>query len=229
MDEATPSASQSSPFEAGIYLPGGHNTDPPLTTDTVGYRLNHFMLRIRDPQRTLHFYIDLMGMRTIFTMNAGPFTMYYLGYPPTPSDRADLYAWASRVANVRELTQTIGLLEFYHTHGTEKDKEFRVSTGNLPPNLGFGHLGFTVPDVPAAVERLRGQGVHVLKEVGDSSRGSVPLSAWEEHRGLGTGDVHPKFKEIYDQIACVADPVGRPDSINHSTQIIDDCLGRIHG
>lgn len=179
-----------------------------MTTDTDGYRLNHFMLRIRDPQRTLHFYIDLMGMRTIFTMNAGPFTMYYLGYPPTPSDRADLSAWASRVANVRELTQTIGLLEFYHTHGTEKDEEFRVSSGNSPPNLGFGHLGFTVPDVPAAVERLRREGVHVLKDLGNSSRESVPLSTWEEHRGFGTGDVHPKFKDIYDQIACVADPVG---------------------
>ena len=47
------------------------------------------MLRIRDPQESLHFYIDLMGMRTVFTMNTGPFTIYYLGYPQTDEHRED--------------------------------------------------------------------------------------------------------------------------------------------
>ncbi|OOF99479.1 hypothetical protein ASPCADRAFT_203253 [Aspergillus carbonarius ITEM 5010] len=209
-------------YEPGLYLPGGHNTDAPLspTSPTTHYHLNHFMLRTRDPTRTLHFYINLMGMRTVFTMNAGPFTIYYLGYPSTPDDRADLPAWASRVSNIPTLTRTPGLLEFYHIHGTEKENDdstqsgnqgeggFRVCTGNEPPNLGFGHLGFSVPDVREAVERLRGQGVSVVKELGDFSRRSVPLSRWEAGRGWGVGELTEGFENIWGRIACVGDPDG---------------------
>ncbi|KAL5364527.1 putative lactoylglutathione lyase [Aspergillus floccosus] len=208
---ATPNPS--TPFEEGAFLPGGHNTDPPLpeSSPTTGYKLNHSMLRIRDPKRSLHFYIDLMGMRTVWTMNTGPFTIYYLGYPSTADDRADLRAWSARVSDPRTLTQTLGLLELYHIHGSEKpvaDGGIELDTGNTPPHLGFGHLGFTVPDVPAALERLRAGGVPVLKDLGDSSRESVPLSSWEEERGVGVGAIHPNYKRFFDQIAFVADPDG---------------------
>ncbi|RAK96391.1 putative lactoylglutathione lyase (Glo1) [Aspergillus ibericus CBS 121593] len=201
----------SNTFEPGLYLPGGHNTDPPLplSSPTTNYRLNHVMLRTRDPKRTLHFYLDLMGMRTVFTMNTGPFTIYYLGYPATADDRANLPAWAARIADIPVLTQTLGLLEFYHVHGMENpDNGFKVSTGNDPPNLGLGHLGFTVPDVSDALERLRSEGVRVFKELGDVSRESVPLSHWEESRGIGKGQVHERFAEIYGQVAVVLDPDG---------------------
>ncbi|KAL4874666.1 Glyoxalase/Bleomycin resistance protein/Dihydroxybiphenyl dioxygenase [Aspergillus karnatakaensis] len=202
-----------SPFELGEFLPGGHNTDPPLpeNSPTAGFKLNHFMLRIRDPQRSLHFYIDLMGMRTVFTMNTGPFTIYYLGYPSTPEDRANLPGWSAKVGDPRTLTQTLGLLELYHVHGSERavsEGGVEISTGNAPPNLGFGHLGFTVPDVPTTLERLRGAGVKVVKELGVTSRESIPLSGWEEKRGVGVGEIHPNYKAVFDQIALVADPDG---------------------
>ena len=201
-----------SPYELGAFLPGGHNTDPPLpeNSPTANYRLNHSMLRIRDPTRSLNFYINLMGMRTVWTMNTGPFTLYYLAYPSTAADRADLPAWAARVSSPHVLTNTLGLLELFHVHGTEKDDAeggFDMATGNTPPNLGFGHLGFTVPDVPAALERLRAAGVRVVKELGDSGRHTVPLSDWEEGRGVGVGEVHVNYKRFYDQIGFVADPV----------------------
>ncbi|KKK17842.1 putative lactoylglutathione lyase (Glo1) [Aspergillus rambellii] len=206
-------SSSSSPFEPGVFLPGGHNTDPPLPQDspTTGYQLNHSMLRIRDPQRSLHFYITLMGMRTVFTMNTGPFTIYYLGYPSSAEDRADLPRWSARVGNPRVLTQTLGLLELYHIHGTEKplaEGGYEVCNGNVPPHLGFGHLGFTVPDVPAAVNRLRDAGVPILKDLQVSSRASVPLSSWEEERGVGLGEIHPNYTALFDQIAYVTDPDG---------------------
>lgn len=199
-------------FEPGLFLPGGHNTDPPLpeSSPTTGYKLNHFMLRIRDPSRSLHFYTTLLGMRTVFTMNAGPFTLYYLGYPPTPSDRADLPAWAARTSEFHTLTQTPGLLELYHVHGSEKSVEdggVEISNGNTPPHLGFGHLGVTVPDVAGAVERLRSHGVRVVKEVGGSERADVPLSEWEESRGVGVGEMHANYKAFFDRFAFVADPV----------------------
>jgi lactoylglutathione lyase len=166
------------------------------------------MLRIRDPRRTLHFYIDLMGMRTVFTMNVGPFTIYYLGYPPP--ETSSLSEWASQTASPTTLTQTLGLLELYHIHGTEKSDDeggFPISTGNEPPALGFGHLGFTVPDVKEAVDRLRREGVRVVKELGEAERKDIPLSEWEEKRGVGCGQVHENYKRIFGQIAFVADPV----------------------
>ncbi|KAL4974789.1 Glyoxalase/Bleomycin resistance protein/Dihydroxybiphenyl dioxygenase [Aspergillus desertorum] len=201
-------------YDVGAFLPGGHNTDPalPENSPTAGFKLNHFMLRIRDPRRSLHFYIDLMGMRTVFIMNTGPWTIYYLGYPSTPEDRADLPTWSAKVGgNNRTLTSTLGLLELYHVHGSEKpvsDGGYEISTGNEPPNLGFGHLGFTVPDVPKALERLRGAGVRVIKELGVSTRESIPLSKWEEEREIGVGEIHPSYKAVFDQIAFVADPDG---------------------
>ena len=71
-----------SPYPHGVVMPNGLNTDPPLPANdpTIGYMLNHLCIRVRDPKKSLHFYIDLMGMRTLFTTNAGPLTVYLLGY-----------------------------------------------------------------------------------------------------------------------------------------------------
>ena len=211
-DEHSPS------FEPGVFLPGGPTAEPTPTPATSGYKLTHFNLRIRSPARSLHFYVDLLGMRTVFTMNNGPFTMYYLGYPPEDATReAELRAWAEQTSNPRVLTQTLGLLELFHVHGSEAqaetsnlegpDQGMEISTGNQPPNLGFGHLGFSVPDVPAAVERLRAAGVKIFKELDDVSRESVPLSEWESDRGIGRGEIHTAYRRFMRQIAYVVDPV----------------------
>ncbi|EPS44361.1 hypothetical protein H072_1655 [Dactylellina haptotyla CBS 200.50] len=197
-----------SPFPLGEFLPNGHKTDPALGPDapTIGYKLNHLMLRIRDPQKSLHFYVNLMGMRTVFTLNTGPFTIYYLGYPQSDADRADIPAWADRTC--ANLAHTLGLLELYHVHGSEKQEEGYYSTGNDAPHLGFGQVGFTLPDVRSAVERLKTAGVTVLKDLGVSTRESIPLSEWESERGVGRGEIHKGYSKILDQIAFVADPDG---------------------
>ncbi|KAJ5225943.1 hypothetical protein N7468_007168 [Penicillium chermesinum] len=106
--------------------------------------------------------------------------------------------------------RTNGLLELFHIHGTEKEgasREGGTSTGNVPPNLGFAHLGFSVPDVQAAVERLRDAGVEILKDVGVCSRETVPLSEWEAGRGVGVGEIHEKYAWFFEKFAMVADPV----------------------
>ncbi|CAN9416712.1 unnamed protein product [Alternaria alternata] len=198
---------------AGVFNPGGHYKDPPLAESdpTVGYKLNHTMMRIRNPKRSLHFYIDLMGMRTIWTMNTGPFTIYYLAYPPTKQDRADLPDWAAKTSQGSSLLHSRGLLELKHIHGSEKAIEaggYEMTSGNHPPNLGFGHLGFTVPDVKAAVERLRTAGVRVVKELGFNGRASIPLTDWERQRGVGVDEMAQNYKETLKQVAHVADPDG---------------------
>ncbi|KAJ5894624.1 hypothetical protein N7495_006315 [Penicillium taxi] len=204
-----PSFARSSTDHAlGEFLPNGNKTDTPLPANgpTTGFKLNHMMMRIRDPARSMHFYIDLMGMRTVFTMNVGPFTIYYLGYPKTAEHRENPSKFGEDT--VASLAHTLGLLELYHIHGSENEPEGLYSTGNQPPNLGFGHLGFTVPDVPAALKHLQSNGVEILKDLGVATRESIPLSPWEAQRGLGLGDVHPEYQKVFKQIAFIKDPDG---------------------
>ncbi|OQE23182.1 hypothetical protein PENSTE_c009G07026 [Penicillium steckii] len=202
--------------EEGIFSPGGptQSFNPPQSSTTTNYRLNHLAIRIKDPARSLHFYVDLLGMRVIFSMNAGPFTIYYLGHPP-PEEEEDVNEWAQKTSEIPAMTRTSGLLELYHVHGTESQTETEtetegagISTGNVPPNLGFAHLGFTVPDVSVAVERLKECGVRILKDVGVCERESVPLSEWEAERGIGVGQIHPNYAWFFEKFAMVADPDG---------------------
>ncbi|KAJ5796035.1 uncharacterized protein N7518_004575 [Penicillium psychrosexuale] len=182
--------------------------NPPPTPATKDYKLNHLALRIQDPTRSLNFYINLLGMRIIFTMNAGPFTIYYLGHPPPSAmTEDDITAWANHERNPRSDE------DLFHMHGTENvdggaDGAGAISTGNVPPHLGFAHLGFTVPDVSAAVRRLRDGGVRILKDVGVSSREAVPLSEWEEERGIARGEIHANYAWFFEKFAMVADPDG---------------------
>ncbi|KAJ9503033.1 hypothetical protein H2202_001185 [Exophiala xenobiotica] len=225
MSEQDQKRPQPTPFPHGVFLPNGLNTDPPLPANdpTVGYKLNHFMMRIRDPEKSMKFYIELMGMRTVFTMNVGPFTIYYLGYPQTAEHRADLAKFGGDTA--MKLQHTLGLLELYHVHGSERQAtapdegaegaaERYYSTGNTPPNLGFGHLGFTVPSVPEALARLKANGVEVVKDLGVCDRESIPISDWENERGVGVevkgteSEIHPEYAKVFNKIAFVRDPDG---------------------
>ncbi|KAJ5759603.1 Lactoylglutathione lyase (Glo1) [Penicillium odoratum] len=197
--------------EVGSFNPGGPTStfNPIQDPATKNYRLNHLALRITDPARSLHFYIDLLGMRIVFNMNAGPFTIYYLGYPPPDTSAKEVATWAEKTAQPPILTTTNGLLELIHVHGTENNSSIEgvISNGNVPPHLGFAHLGFTVPDVRAAVERLRGGGVEILKDIGVCTRESVPLSEWEAEREVGRGEIHGNYAWFFEQFAMVADPV----------------------
>lgn len=196
-----------SPYPVGQYLPNGNNSDPPLPPDgpTSGFKLNHMMMRIRDPAASLHFYINLMGMRTVFVVNAGPFTIYYLGYPQTLEHQQDLVKFGRET--VVNLAHTLGLLELYHIHNSENEAPGYYSTGNEPPSLGLGHLGFTVPDVRSALEHLTRNGVEVIKDLGVATRETIPLSKWEADRGNGIGELHEQYQKVFKQIAFVKDPV----------------------
>ncbi|KAF4432801.1 Lactoylglutathione lyase [Colletotrichum fructicola Nara gc5] len=197
----------------GVFNIGGHLDQPPLpnTDPAVGMRLHHVMMRIRDPERSLQFYRDLLGMRLVWTLNTGPFTIYYLGFPSTDGDRADLKYWAEHPADFAAFTRTTGFLELKHMHGAEKPLEeggIQFSNGNAPPHLGFGHLGFTVPHVPSILARLKDAGAPVVKDLRYNGRASIPLTEWEKERGVGVGDMVESYKETIKQVAMVEDPDG---------------------
>lgn len=130
---------------------------------TDGFRFNHTMLRVRDPEASLAFYRDTLGMTVIdrFDFETGKFSLYFVGYPeaPVPEDRD---------ARVQWLFEQRALLELTHNWGTESDPAFAYHNGNAEPR-GFGHIALTVPDVDAACERFEQLGVEFVKRPQDGS------------------------------------------------------------
>lgn len=198
-------------FPHGIPLPNGLNTDPPLPADapTIGFKLNHLCIRVRDLEKSLHFYINLMGMRTVMVTNTGPMTVYFLGYPSTDRHRENLLEFGKETL----IPDTTGLLELFHMHGAENKPDGFYGSGNTPPYLGFCHLGFSVPDLSETLKRLKEAGVAVVKDIGAASRRDIPIADWENEQGVGVevkgteSEIHPTFKQIFANFAYVQDPV----------------------
>lgn len=126
---------------------------------TSGYYLSQTMLRVKDPQVSLDFYCDVLGLSLLqkFDFPEMKFSLYFLGYlrdgeriPEDPAERACF------VFN-RETT-----IELTHNWGTEDEPDFAYHNGNSQPQ-GFGHIGITVPDVAAACARLEKLGVNFIK------------------------------------------------------------------
>lgn len=93
---------------------------------------NHTMLRVKDAEKSLKFYQDVLGM-TLFRKNENPsagFTLFFLGYPGEQGGPSESEGTAKRE----------GLLELTWNHGTEKDESFAYHNGNDQPQ-GFGHIG----------------------------------------------------------------------------------------
>lgn len=122
-----------------------------------GFVLNQTMLRIRDPEASVAFYRDAMGMTLLdrYDFPTLKFSLYFMGYPqgPIPDDRAQRIEW---------VFQQPALLELTHNWGTELDPAFGYHNGNSEPR-GFGHIGLSVPDVHAACAQFEALGVEFVK------------------------------------------------------------------
>ena len=109
------------------------------------------MLRVRDPEASLHFYRDVLGMELVGRRDfaeAG-FSLYFLSFPG--ADTAE------------------GVLELTHNHGTESDQDFAgYHSGNSDPR-GFGHICITVDDLDAAVAQFDAAGVAFQKRPEDGA------------------------------------------------------------
>ena len=131
------------------------------TTDVGTYRMNHTMIRVKDKDKSLSFYQDIMGMqhrRTSENESAG-FNLYFLGYGPPPSkdDSAN---------GVNPTADREGLLELTWNYGTEKEEGKVYHDGNSEPQ-GFGHICVAVDDLEAACKRFEEKGVTWKKKLTD--------------------------------------------------------------
>ncbi|XP_051176051.1 lactoylglutathione lyase [Leptopilina boulardi] len=131
-------------------------------SETKDYMMQQTMYRIKDPQKSLPFYTQVLGLRLLQKLDFPDmkFSLYFLGYEngeDIPTDRRESIEWAlSRKATI-ELT---------HNWGTESDPDFNYHNGNTEPR-GFGHIGITVPDVDKACERFEKLNVEFVKKPND--------------------------------------------------------------
>ncbi|KAK1846191.1 lactoylglutathione lyase [Colletotrichum chrysophilum] len=114
-------------------------TESIKTTDVTTYRMNHTMLRVKDYEKSLKFYQEVLGMTLIRKNEASDFTLFFLAY-------GDLKEGESQA-------QREGILELTWNHGTEKDESFSYHNGNDQPQ-GFGHICVTVDNIDAACARF---------------------------------------------------------------------------
>ena len=128
-------------------------------TNPYGYTFNHTMLRVKDVEKSLAFYRDLLGMTLLRQADfaEAKFSLYFLAFveegEEVPQDNAEARAYQFS----RE-----GVLELTHNWGTEDEDGPVYHDGNSEPR-GFGHIALCVPDVHAACERFDAAGVEFVK------------------------------------------------------------------
>ena len=130
---------------------------------TKDFVMNQTMLRIKDPDKSVRFYEDVLGMTLLdkYDFPDMEFTLFFMGYPGSdiPTDPAERAKW---------VFEQPALLELTHNYGTESDPDFFYHNGN-DDLRGFGHIGISVPDVYAACARFDELGVEYVKKPDDGN------------------------------------------------------------
>ncbi|KAH9957843.1 glyoxalase I [Lactifluus volemus] len=133
----------------------------PYSEETATYKFNHTMLRVKDPNVSLQFYTEIIGMDLIEKLEFKDFTLYFLAFDHTGGKATDSEKKAGR--RMRE-----GILELTHNHGTESLDTTPYHSGNSEPR-GFGHIAITVGNVEEACARFERLGVTFKKRLTDGT------------------------------------------------------------
>ena len=148
-------------------------------SDRNTYLVNHTALRISNPQRSLAFYQDVMGMKFLWHMDAERIgsKFHFLAYSG-PADNSTYSGDLTRGQN--DVVRRQGCLELRWNYGSSHPAaEPRLDSyhnGNSEPQ-GFGHIGFAVDDIEKACDILQEKQVRWTTTRG-GARGST--SVWFE-------------------------------------------------
>lgn len=117
-------------------------------------RILHTMLRVRDLDKSLDFYTNVLGMKLIrkHDYESGRFTLAFVGYG-------------------EEKDNTV--LELTHNWDTD---DYEMGDA-------FGHIAIAVDDVYEACEKIRQAGGKVTREPGPMKHGSTVLAFVEDPDG----------------------------------------------
>ena len=123
--------------------------------DTNKFRFLHTMIRVRDLEKSLKFYTDLLGMKVLRQRDypSGKFTLAFVGYG-------------------EETDHTVIEL----THNWEQAEPYQLGTA-------FGHLAIGVPDVSKACDRLAAAGVKIPRPAGPMAHGGSVIAFIEDPDG----------------------------------------------
>ncbi|EEP76326.1 lactoylglutathione lyase [Uncinocarpus reesii 1704] len=126
-----------------------------MATDTSTYKLNHTMIRVKDPKKSLEFY-GFLGLSQINKLDfeEAKFSLYFLAYNGPNS-----------LSGERHWTDRNGVLELTHNYGTENDPNYTVANGNTEPHRGFGHIAISVDNIELACKRLEDAGFPFQKKL----------------------------------------------------------------
>ena len=117
-------------------------------------RILHTMLRVRDLQRSIEFYTEILGMRLLRRSDYpdGEFTLAFVGY----QDESE--------GAVIELTHNWG------------DHDYELGSG-------YGHIALEVDDVYRATDQIRQRGGKILRDAGPMNAGSSIIAFVEDPDG----------------------------------------------
>ena len=118
-------------------------------------RFLHTMLRVKDLDKSLNFYTELLGMKLLRKRDypTGKFTLAFVGY----GEETD--------STVIELT-----------HNWEQAEPYALGSA-------FGHLAIGVPDIYGTCERLAKDGVKIPRPPGPMKHGGSVIAFVEDPDG----------------------------------------------
>lgn len=121
------------------------------------------MLRIKDPEKSIPFYIDVMGMTIIDTLDFPQwnFKLFFL----TTLPEGEIYDLVPGTQEAHDYMWSIEgtALELTYNYGTENESFEGFHPGNQEKD-GFGHVAFNTDDVYAACKMLEDAGVEFKKK-----------------------------------------------------------------
>jgi lactoylglutathione lyase len=117
-------------------------------------RLLHTMLRVRDLERSLRFYCELLGMKLLRRKDypGGQFTLAFVGY----GDESET-----------------AVLELTHNWD---NRSYELGTA-------FGHVAIGVAGIHGLCDRLRAQGARITREPGPMQHGTTVIAFVEDPDG----------------------------------------------